>query len=248
MRNKGTWTKLSWDDGAKKLTISAAPPAGATNESTASREFRVELLPAGTVKTVTYNGILTSSAAGSAPFDFTVTPSQDTSVPIKVYARDTIGNEGTGTFDFRIFPKKFRSSRIEVDDAFLSGLHARVAFGAVEGWVVCQPAHQLTPTAAFPNPIERLAVDEVIVASLVLAWARRASLSVHAHWKIGRGLRPSRTSRRAPAGTSSRARKPPPSSSSSLSRHRPSGFRSRPGCSRRAVPMSCSSGKARDRA
>ncbi len=56
MQNKGTWTKLSWDDGAKKLTISAAPPAGVTNESTATREFKVEMLPAGTVKMVTYNG------------------------------------------------------------------------------------------------------------------------------------------------------------------------------------------------
>jgi alpha-glucosidase/alpha-D-xyloside xylohydrolase len=56
LQNKGTWTKLSWDDGAKKLTISAAPPAGVTNASTAARQFRVELLPAGTAKTVTYNG------------------------------------------------------------------------------------------------------------------------------------------------------------------------------------------------
>lgn len=56
LRNRGTWTKLSWDDGAKKLTISAAPPTGVTNESTAPREFKVEMLPAGTVKTVTYNG------------------------------------------------------------------------------------------------------------------------------------------------------------------------------------------------
>jgi alpha-glucosidase/alpha-D-xyloside xylohydrolase len=56
LQNKGTWTKLSWDDGAKKLTITAAPPAGVTNESIAPREFKVELLPAGTVKTVTYNG------------------------------------------------------------------------------------------------------------------------------------------------------------------------------------------------
>jgi alpha-glucosidase/alpha-D-xyloside xylohydrolase len=56
LRNKGTWTKLSWDDGAKKLTISPAPPAGVSNASTASREFRVEMLPAGIVKTVTYNG------------------------------------------------------------------------------------------------------------------------------------------------------------------------------------------------
>jgi alpha-glucosidase/alpha-D-xyloside xylohydrolase len=58
LQNKGTWTKLSWDDGVKKLTISAAPPAGLANASTAAREFRVELLPAGTVKTVSYNGRL----------------------------------------------------------------------------------------------------------------------------------------------------------------------------------------------
>ena len=56
LQNKGTWTKLSWDDGAKTLTISAVPPAGVTNASTAAREFRVEMLSAGTVKTVTYNG------------------------------------------------------------------------------------------------------------------------------------------------------------------------------------------------
>jgi alpha-glucosidase (family GH31 glycosyl hydrolase) len=56
LRNKGTWTKLSWDNGAKKLTISAAPPAGVTNESNSPREFQVEMLPAGTVKKVTYDG------------------------------------------------------------------------------------------------------------------------------------------------------------------------------------------------
>ena len=43
--------KLSWDDAAKKLTISAAPPAGVSNESSAARQFKVELLPVGTVKT-----------------------------------------------------------------------------------------------------------------------------------------------------------------------------------------------------
>ena len=56
LRNEGTWTKLSWDDGAKKLTIAAGPLPGVTNESNAPREFKVEMLPAGTVKTVTYNG------------------------------------------------------------------------------------------------------------------------------------------------------------------------------------------------
>jgi alpha-glucosidase (family GH31 glycosyl hydrolase) len=56
LRNKGTWTSLSWDDRAKKLTLSAAPPAGVKNESAAAREFKIEVLPAETVKTITYNG------------------------------------------------------------------------------------------------------------------------------------------------------------------------------------------------
>jgi alpha-glucosidase (family GH31 glycosyl hydrolase) len=62
IRNKGTWTKLAWDDGAKKLTISAAPPAGVTNESSAAREFKVEMLPAGTIRVVTYDGRLAEVA------------------------------------------------------------------------------------------------------------------------------------------------------------------------------------------
>jgi alpha-glucosidase/alpha-D-xyloside xylohydrolase len=62
LKNQGTWTKFSWDDRAKKLLITAAPPAGVTNESTAARAFKVLLLPAGTVQTVTYNGRLAEVA------------------------------------------------------------------------------------------------------------------------------------------------------------------------------------------
>jgi murein DD-endopeptidase MepM/ murein hydrolase activator NlpD len=45
---------------------------------------------------------------------------QDLSTPINVFARDEAGNEGHGAFDFRVFPKVFRKSRIEIDDRFLS--------------------------------------------------------------------------------------------------------------------------------
>jgi murein DD-endopeptidase MepM/ murein hydrolase activator NlpD len=44
---------------------------------------------------------------------------QDENIPIRVFARDTLGNQGEASFDFRVFPKKFRDSRIEVDDRFL---------------------------------------------------------------------------------------------------------------------------------
>jgi murein DD-endopeptidase MepM/ murein hydrolase activator NlpD len=45
---------------------------------------------------------------------------QDQSTPIRVYARDSVGNESSGSFDYRVFPKQFRASRIELDDAFLA--------------------------------------------------------------------------------------------------------------------------------
>jgi murein DD-endopeptidase MepM/ murein hydrolase activator NlpD len=44
---------------------------------------------------------------------------QDLNAPIHVYARDEAGNESRASFDFRVFPKPFRRSRIEIDDKFL---------------------------------------------------------------------------------------------------------------------------------
>ncbi|HEY8551371.1 MAG TPA: M23 family metallopeptidase [Vicinamibacterales bacterium] len=45
---------------------------------------------------------------------------QDLNTPISVFARDAAGNEGRATFDYRVFPRNFRRSRIEIDDRFLS--------------------------------------------------------------------------------------------------------------------------------
>ncbi len=45
---------------------------------------------------------------------------QDTRTPITVFARDSVGNEGSGSFDFRVFPKQFRTSTISLDDRFLA--------------------------------------------------------------------------------------------------------------------------------
>jgi murein DD-endopeptidase MepM/ murein hydrolase activator NlpD len=51
---------------------------------------------------------------------FAVLWDQDVNTPIRVYARDSIGNESSGSFDYRVFPKQFRSSRIELEDSFLA--------------------------------------------------------------------------------------------------------------------------------
>jgi murein DD-endopeptidase MepM/ murein hydrolase activator NlpD len=45
---------------------------------------------------------------------------QPLNTPITVFARDSVGNEGSGSFDFRVFPKQFRSSTISLDDRFLA--------------------------------------------------------------------------------------------------------------------------------
>ena len=56
LENRGTWTRFTWDDDAKRLTIEPAPPAGATNADRGPRVFRVRVFPDGATKTVRYSG------------------------------------------------------------------------------------------------------------------------------------------------------------------------------------------------
>jgi hypothetical protein len=44
---------------------------------------------------------------------------QDVKVPVSLYARDEAGNEARASFDYRVFPKTFRKSRITINDGFL---------------------------------------------------------------------------------------------------------------------------------
>ncbi|HEY7790244.1 MAG TPA: M23 family metallopeptidase [Vicinamibacterales bacterium] len=44
---------------------------------------------------------------------------QDLNTPMEVFARDEAGNEGTAQFDHQVFPKTFRRSTIDINDAFL---------------------------------------------------------------------------------------------------------------------------------
>jgi hypothetical protein len=45
---------------------------------------------------------------------------QDLNTPIELYAHDDVGNEAHASFDYRVLPKKFRQSRIELEDRFLA--------------------------------------------------------------------------------------------------------------------------------
>jgi len=57
LRGKASWTRLLWNDAAKRLTIEPGTPSGpAAGGAPAMRTFRVQLLPAGSVKEVNYRG------------------------------------------------------------------------------------------------------------------------------------------------------------------------------------------------
>ena len=57
LQGKATWTRMTWDDAAKRLTIEPGTPAGVKSSGTAApRTYKVQLLPAGATKDVTYSG------------------------------------------------------------------------------------------------------------------------------------------------------------------------------------------------
>jgi murein DD-endopeptidase MepM/ murein hydrolase activator NlpD len=81
----------------------------------------------------TYPGFPASAAGISAAPDmkvafFALLYNQDRKAPIELFAKDAAGNEGHAQFDHQVFPKMFRHSRIEIDDAFLG----RVVPGIVQ--------------------------------------------------------------------------------------------------------------------
>jgi alpha-glucosidase (family GH31 glycosyl hydrolase) len=55
LSGKGSWTRITWNDRARRLTLEPGAPAGATNVA-AERRFRVEMLPEGVTRDVTYSG------------------------------------------------------------------------------------------------------------------------------------------------------------------------------------------------
>ncbi len=74
---------------------------------------------------VSYQGYQASSA-GVTGADasvkigfFALMHDQDLAAPVAVWARDAAGNEGVASVEVKVFPKPFRKSRIDVDDAFL---------------------------------------------------------------------------------------------------------------------------------
>jgi murein DD-endopeptidase MepM/ murein hydrolase activator NlpD len=73
---------------------------------------------------VTYPGFAGKGAGLSDPdlkvAFFALLHDQKPDTPMEVFARDVAGNEARAQFEHRVFPKVFRSSKIPLDDKFLS--------------------------------------------------------------------------------------------------------------------------------
>ncbi|MFB3854395.1 MAG: M23 family metallopeptidase [Vicinamibacterales bacterium] len=61
-----------------------------------------------------------AGGAGLRVAFFALLHDQDLDTPVHVFAQDDAGNESRASFDYRVFPKRFRQGRIELDDKFLS--------------------------------------------------------------------------------------------------------------------------------
>jgi murein DD-endopeptidase MepM/ murein hydrolase activator NlpD len=70
---------------------------------------------------------------------------QDLNTKIDVFARDPAGNEAVTPLDYRVFPKPYRKSRIEVDDRFLN---------------------TVVPAIASTSPDENIPTDDVLAGFL----------------------------------------------------------------------------------
>jgi murein DD-endopeptidase MepM/ murein hydrolase activator NlpD len=57
---------------------------------------------------------------------------QDVNTPISLYARDEVGNESRGSFDYRVFPKSFRKSQINLNDRFLQKVVPEILYNSTE--------------------------------------------------------------------------------------------------------------------
>jgi murein DD-endopeptidase MepM/ murein hydrolase activator NlpD len=63
---------------------------------------------------------------------FALLHDQDLNTPIRLFARDEAGNTARADFDFRVFPKPFKRSRIELDDKFLGRVVPAILEGTTE--------------------------------------------------------------------------------------------------------------------
>ena len=79
----------------------------------------------------TVEGVKIADPAMRVAF-FALLHDQDRNTPIRLFARDEAGNTARADFDYRVFPKPFKRSRIPVDDKFLDRVVPAILEGTSE--------------------------------------------------------------------------------------------------------------------
>ena len=80
---------------------------------------------------------------------------QDVRTPIKLFAQDEVGNESAADFDYRIFAKRFRQSRITLEDRFLAKVVPAILQGSSD-FTVENPADLLASFRRINGDLRRL--------------------------------------------------------------------------------------------
>lgn len=90
---------------------------------------------------------------------FALLHDQDLNTPIVAFARDSAGNEGRASFDYRVFPKNFRRSRIDVDDRFLDRVVPAILAGSPE--VQADASDKVAAFLKINGELRRLNADKI---------------------------------------------------------------------------------------
>ena len=80
---------------------------------------------------VTVDGIRIADPAVRVAF-FALLHDQPVTTPIRLFARDEAGNAGRADFEYKVFPKPFKQSRIELPDALLDRVVPAILAGTTE--------------------------------------------------------------------------------------------------------------------
>jgi murein DD-endopeptidase MepM/ murein hydrolase activator NlpD len=99
--------------GSEVVVYRATPPDVASGVVVGDVEY-----PGFPASGATVEGVRFTDPAVRVAF-FALLHDQDLNTPIRLFARDEAGNAARADFDYRVFPKPFKRSRIELDDRFL---------------------------------------------------------------------------------------------------------------------------------
>jgi murein DD-endopeptidase MepM/ murein hydrolase activator NlpD len=92
---------------------------------------------------------------------FALLYNQPVNTPIELYARDDAGNEARAQFDHQVFPKKFKSSRIQLDDGFLGRVVPAILQGSPELGARSMPGDLLPAFLKINNDLRRMNAEKI---------------------------------------------------------------------------------------